>query len=273
MSDEREYVLGTHDAEIQRLGLQNAVWRPRASAAWRRAGFTAGQTLLDVGCGPGYASLDLAEIVRPNGRVVSVDRSRRFLDALEAAARARGLANVETHELDLDTQPLPDVRVDGAWARWVFAFVREPQRLLERIAATLKPGGTLAIHEYVDYRSWRLSPRSAAFEEFVADVMASWRAEGGEPDIALELPRWLEALGFEPIRLEPIVEVVRPTDFVWQWPRAFLEVGLERLVGLGRVAPARAAAMREAFAEVERTPGAFQVTPAVLEILARKGSA
>ena len=175
MSDERDYVLGTHDDELNRLGLQHAVWRPHCSAAWERAGFTAGQTLLDVGCGPGWASFDLAQIARERGRVVAVDRSRRFLDALEAGAAARGLRNIETHERDLDEQGLPDVQADGAWARWVFAFVREPRLLLERTVGALRSGGTFVTHEYVDYRTWRLSPRSEAFEEFVREVMASWR--------------------------------------------------------------------------------------------------
>ena len=62
---DRDYVLGTHDEEIARLGLQHRVWRPRALDAWTRAGFTQGQTLLDVGCGPGHASVDLAELVGP----------------------------------------------------------------------------------------------------------------------------------------------------------------------------------------------------------------
>src|SRR5258708_21651917 len=60
---ERDYVLGTHDDEVARLGLQHRVWRARALDAWRRPGFTVGQTLLDIGCGPGLASADLAEIV------------------------------------------------------------------------------------------------------------------------------------------------------------------------------------------------------------------
>src|SRR5678816_202122 len=77
---EQDYVLGTHDEELNRLGLQHRVWRPRALDAWRRAGFTIGQTILDVGCGPGYATLDLAEIAGTTGRVVAMDRSARFLD-------------------------------------------------------------------------------------------------------------------------------------------------------------------------------------------------
>lgn len=270
MAAEKDYVLGTHDDELNRLGLQHAVWRPHCTAAWRRAGFTAGQTLLDVGCGPGWASFDLAQIARERGRVVAVDRSRRFLDALEAGAAARGLANIETHERDLDEQGLPGVQADGAWARWVFAFVREPRVLLERTIGALRSGGTLVVHEYVDYRTWRLSPRSEAFESFVTEVMASWRETGGEPDIALDLGRWLPELGCEVVSERVICEVARPDEWWWEWPRAFVAIGLQRLVDLGRVSEARAAEMREAFAQAERTNGAFLLTPAVLEIVARK---
>lgn len=270
MGEEREYVLGTHDAELERLGLQHRVWRPHAALAWRRAGFSVGQTLLDVGCGPGYATLDLAGIVGPSGRVVGVDRSRRFLDALERMARAQALGNVETRELDLDRDDLPVTGADGAWSRWVYAFVSRPEALLRRVAASLRPGGTMAIHEYVDYRAWRLSPRSPEFEGFVDEVMASWRASGGEPDVALDLPRWLEAAGCEVVETRVITELARPGDFLWEWPKAFVATGIDRLVDLGRVAPERARAMREAFDTVERTPGAFMLTPTVLEIVARK---
>src|SRR5262249_36246990 len=93
-TQDRDYVLGTHDDEIARLGLQHNVWRPHALAAWQRAGFNVGQTLLDVGCGPGYATLDLAELVGDTGHVRGVDRSRRFLNTLEERRKARGLENV-----------------------------------------------------------------------------------------------------------------------------------------------------------------------------------
>ena len=271
MSAEKDYVLGTHDAEIDRLGLQHFVWRPHATLAWRRAGFSLGQTLIDVGCGPGYAALDLAGIVGTTGRVVALDRSRRFLDVLEASARARGLRNIEALEMDLDVQALPAVlRADGAWSRWVYAFVKDPKGLLERVGQALRPGGVMVLHEYVDYRGWRLSPRSAVFERFVEEVMISWRAAGGEPDIRLDLPRWLEALGFELREVRTIGEVARPGDHLWEWPKAFVEVGARRLADLGQVDAARAAEIWQAFVDTEATPGAFLTTPTVLEIIARK---
>ena len=268
MSCDKDYVLGTHDEEISRLGLQHRVWRPRALDAWRRAGFTIGQTLLDVGCGPGYASVDLGDIVGPLGRIVAVDRSRRFLDALEATRRHRGLDNITSLEVDLDEGDLPVVLADGAWARWVFAFVNHPRDLLTRVRQALKPGGVLVVHEYFDYSTWRLAPRCAEIEEFVSVVMESWRVSGGEPDIALDLPGWLEELGFETKSLRPIVDVVPASNFVWQWPKSFMEVGLCRLVDLGHITADRALAISEAFAAREAAPHTLMITPAVLEIIA-----
>jgi SAM-dependent methyltransferase len=270
MSEERDYVLGTHDAEIERLGLQHRVWRPRALDAWRRGGFTIGQTLLDVGCGPGFASLDLAELVGPGGRIHAFERSRRFLDALEAARIPRGLANITPHQLDLDEADLPVAEADGAWARWVFAFVKQPRPLLEKIHRALKPGGRLVLHEYFDYRTWRMIPRCPAQEAFVETVMASWRREGGEPDIALDLVRWLEEVGFEVRAANPILDLLSPGDHGWQWPVAFLRVGVRRLVDLGQVAPGEAEAIDAALEAMEKDPHARMITPAVLELIAIK---
>src|SRR5215212_284713 len=139
---EEEYVLGTHEGEVARLGLQHRVWRRRALDAWLEAGFTSGQTLLDLGSGPGYATLDLAEIAGSAGRVVAIEKSRRFLDTLRATAQQRQLTNIDTYQLDLDRDALPDVAVDGAWVRWVFAFVRNPRELLRRTRAAMKPGAS-----------------------------------------------------------------------------------------------------------------------------------
>jgi SAM-dependent methyltransferase len=270
MASERDYVLGTHDEEIERLGLQHRVWLPHAADAWRRAGFTAGQTLLDVGCGPGWATVDLAGIAGPTGQAIGIDRSRRFLDAARARAAALGCENVHFHELDLDAREFPSLRVDGVWTRWVYAFVKEPRALLARVAATMRPGATMVIHEYVDYRAWRVSPPRPEFQWFVEQVIASWREHGGEPDVGMTLPQWLVELGFELRELRPLTDAARPHEFGWRWPHAFVSVGLDRLVDLGRVPREKADAVRRAFDESQAVPGAFSLNPTVLEILAVK---
>src|SRR5260370_16689075 len=101
MAAEGDYVLGTHEEELARLGLQHRVWRPVVLDCWQRAGITVGKRVLDVGAGPGYAAIDLAEIVGPTGEVVALERSQNFICAMETTCRARSLATVRIPELDL----------------------------------------------------------------------------------------------------------------------------------------------------------------------------
>ena len=270
MGKDKDYFLGTHDDEIARLALQHRVWRPRASDAWKRAGFNVGQTLLDVGCGPGFATVDMAEIVGPSGKIVSLDRSRRFLDYLESIRLQRGLENIVTNELDLDEGTLPSVMADGAWARWVFAFVKHPRELLERVSTRLKKGGVIVLHEYFDYSTWRLAPRCLELEEFVSVVTKSWRESGGEPEIGLNLPSWLEETGFEIQSVTPIIDIVPSSNYIWQWLKLFIDVEVPRFVHLGYFTPERAEAIASAFAKGEASPHTRLITPAVIEIIAVK---
>jgi SAM-dependent methyltransferase len=261
-----DYLLGTGDVEIERLGLQHRVWRPVVLDAWRRAGITTGSRVLDVGAGPGWATLDLAEIVGPTGEVLAVERSGRFLR--HARTVAHGLSHVRFHEQDLMDGPLPSGGFDAAWCRWVACFVESPGRLVGSIAEALRPGGTVVFHEYADYRTWRLAPRRPAMERFVQRVIASWRATGGEPDVGLALPTLLRAAGFQVKDERPHVFTVRPDDYVWRWPSAFVHSGLERLQDLGEIDEAFAREVLSELAEAESDPGSLMITPLLLEVTA-----
>lgn len=267
---DRDYVLGTHDEEIERLGLQHRVWRARALDGWRRAGIAPGQKVIDFGAGPGWASLDLAEMVGASGEVVALERSTRFLAHLRAVAAARGLPQIRAAEVDVVVDALPVEAADAAWGRWILAFLPKPEATLAKLVAALKPGGALVFHEYLDYRAWRLSPRTPSIERFCDAVMQSWRAAGGEPDVGLDLPRWLEAAGCRIESLTPIVDVIAPSSFAWGWPASFIDVNVARLVDLGLIGADDGAKMRADFAAASADPATRMVTPIVLEVVARK---
>src|ERR1700757_3215692 len=107
MAADRDYVLGTHEEELARLGLQHRAWRPVALDCWQRAGISVGKRVLDIGAGPGYAAIDLAEIVGATGEVVALERSQNFIRAMETNCRERSLTNVKIYELDLMQNELP----------------------------------------------------------------------------------------------------------------------------------------------------------------------
>jgi SAM-dependent methyltransferase len=265
-----DYVLGTGDEEVDRLGFQHRVWRDRVLDAWARAGFSAGDHLVDIGCGPGYATLDLAAMTGSAGRVTAIDRSSHFLEVLDDQLSRAQCRHVVTRTLDLDREALPRLDADGAWCRWILAFVADPRQLLTDIHATLKPGARFVIHEYFDYRTWRLMPRRPPFEEFVSEVMRAWRENGGEPDVALDLVSWLADAGFDVLETRPFVDIVSPADDRWQWPAGFVNSGLHRLIELGRVTPQWAQEVRQSLSLGQANPTTRMITPGVLEIIAAR---
>jgi SAM-dependent methyltransferase len=267
---DRDYILGTHDAEIARLRLQHSVWRPRMLDAWRRAGITQGQTVIDLGSGPGYGALELAEIVGPAGSVIAVERSARFLDALRATAAERALGNIKTVEADITEQPLGRGVADASWCRWLFSWLTNPERAVDNLAAALRPGGIAVFHEYLNYAGWQLAPHSPVFASFVAAIIESVHKTGAQMDAALTLPTLLERAGFEIVSLTPIVDVVAPSNYVWQWPAAFIRGYHGKLVEQNLITPDHAAKVLDLLDQAERSGTTRMVTPTVLEIVARR---
>lgn len=270
MTEERDYYLGTHDEEVRRLGLQHRVWRPHVLDAWRRAHISTGSTVIDAGAGPGYASLDLAEIVEESGRVIALERSERFIAALAGAASARGLSNIETRAIDLVTDDIPASGIDAVWIRWVFAFLSDPVAVLQKLAAAIRPGGVIVIHEYMDWGTLNWAPRSAILSEFVEVAIKAWRASGGEPDIAVQLLPMLPKAGLRLKETRPIIHAVKPDNYVWRWPATFIPNHARNLARAGTVTVQWAQDVANAFAEAEANPDTIMTTPLVMEIIAEK---
>lgn len=273
---EHDYVLGTHDEEVRRLGLQHQIWRPTVLQCWHNAGITVGQRVLDVGCGPGYATTDLAELVGPSGSVLAVERSERF--AAIAAARAAGLGHkhVEVRTLDLMLDELPMGEFDAVWCRWVAIFVASPATLVAKIKRALKPGspgtpgGVAIFHEYNDYGTWRLSPPRPALEEFTEIVMRSWRQAGGDPNVGRDLPALFAENDLALVSATPRIFSARPGELWWHWPASFVAVNLARMVETGQVDQAFADRANAEFAAAARDPHTVLITPMVLELVARR---
>lgn len=276
---EKSCVLGTHDAELERLGFQHSVWRDEVLQAWRNAGIREGARVIDVGAGPGFASLDLAELVGPRGAVLAVERSARFLSFLAEEAQRRGLRNISLAELDLMQSEIPTAPTNGngmtagfdaAWCRWVACFVPDPQLLANRFSAALASGGVAVFHEYVEYGSFQLLPPRSEIGEFVQAVFESWRAQAGEPDIARVLPMLLDHAGFAVQSVRPIARCARRQDRLWHWPAGFVRINVPRLVELGVRDAAWGRRVISAINEAEADDRSIFVTPTVPEIIAVK---
>lgn len=270
ITSDNDYVLGTHDEEIARLGVQHNVWRSTVMECWRTAGIAAGSRVVDVGAGPGWATIDLAEVVGSSGEVLAVERSGRFIAAAAEASALRQFNHVRFQEADLMVQEIDGSGFDATWCRWVASFVPDPAALVSRIAKCLRPGGVAIFHEYIDYRTWRLAPRRPAVEHFVEEVMESWRAAGGEPNVALLMPPMLRDAGLKVIHSVPRAFTISPQDSKWQWPASFINVNLKRLLALGRVTAEWTESVRREFGEASQDQTTLLTTPLLLEMIAQR---
>lgn len=268
-ADAADYVLGTGAQERERLRLQHELWLPRARQGWQRAGLAAGQTVLDLGAGPGHCALELARTVGPQGRVVALESSPTYVAEARSAAAAGGLPWLEVRRHDLARSPLPAVEADLAWCRWVAMFLPSLEALIDSLPRALRPGGRLLAQEYVFWDSFGLHPHGRAVARFAAAVTGSFRAGGGDPDVNRRLPALLAAAGFTIEELRPLPVLGRAGDPWCRWLERFVTVYGAALIEQGLWNQADAAEAAGEMAAARRDPGGFWVGPTVLELRAR----
>jgi len=270
-----DYVLGTDTDESVRLGLQHRLWSAATHQLWERAGVQPGQTVLDLGCGPGHAAMDLAQIIGPNGRVIAIDESATFLKQLNDMAVARRYRQVERVLGDVQalTECLPGEEggVDLAYARWVFCFLAQPERVVAGLAKLLKTGGRVAVQDYFNYeRSMTLAPRKEAFSKVINAVAASWRARGGDTDIMGKLPAMFIKHGFVIEHMDVVQRIARPGSTLWNWPNSFWQTFTPKLVENHFITAEDKVAFDQVWDEASKDPATFIQLPPVHELVVRK---
>lgn len=268
-----QYVLGVNQAELDRLGLQHEFWSSRTSALWERAAIRQGDSVLDIACGPGFATFELARLVGRSGRVVGVDQAEMYLDYIRAVAAASGASNIELHHADVHDlrAALGDApRFDAAYARWVLCFVRDPETVVAQAASLLKPGGRLIVQDYFNYRTMAPAPKHPIFERVIGAVEQSWRDRGGDPDIGGRLPGMMRRAGLTVREITPQLRVARPGETLWAWPDSFFTNFIPVLEQAGYISPDDRAIFEREWKRSGADPDAFIYTPPVVEIVATK---
>ncbi len=107
-----------------------------------------GDRVLEIGSGPGYVSLVLAERVGAAGAVYAVDVSAAALAHLARLQKERGASNIERFVADAATLELPGRRVDAALISMVLHHTDDPAGILRNVARLLAPGGLAVVAEF-----------------------------------------------------------------------------------------------------------------------------
>lgn len=265
-----EYVLRPLDGnEISRLGHQHEVWRADTDRVVEAAGFGAGDRLLDLGCGPGFLTRDLAERVGSRGSVLAVDSSEGFIAHLREQAREDGLDHVQAEVADARSLELPAASLDGAICRWLLMFVSEPERVIDSVSRALEPGGALAVMEYTLFRSTSLWPDGRCFGQLYEKVHELIAASGGDADIGARVPSLAVDAGLEIEKLIPLWRVGGPGSPEWAWLEG-THPNHPNLVDAGLVTTDELDDYYREWEASSRNPAAVFTAPPVLATIARK---
>ena len=233
VQETNEYILGTDPEELERLRFQHHAWIQQGYALFERARLRQGQHVLDLGCGPGFTTLELATVVGRTGRVIACDQSERFLATLRRECARLGCGQVEPRLGPVEELALPDASLDAAYARWLFCWLPDPGAVLECVARALKPGGVLLLQEYVDWGAMKLLPHGPAFARAVEACLASWKAGGATIDFAAEVPALAPRAGLVLEDFRPVARLGRVGSLEWRWLDGFFRIYLPKVVERG----------------------------------------
>jgi SAM-dependent methyltransferase len=128
---------------------------PFGRAALARVAPAPGERVLDVGCGAGQSTLELAEKVGPAGRVVGVDISEPLLARARERVAAAGHRNVELLLGDAQTVPLPPPPFELLFSRFGVMFFQDAVAAFAHLRAAMRPAGRLG---FVCWQAARLNP-------------------------------------------------------------------------------------------------------------------
>ena len=213
-----DYFIGVNEVEVDRLRTQHEAWRPETELLWKDAGLASCRSILDLGCGPGFTSLDLARIVGSSGEICAVDKADSYLELLADRARAGGVTNVRTKKADLAQRHSLTGSFDGAFCRWFLAFLTDNMDVaIENIRQSLRPGGVFVAMEYLTLRSVTCAPPSAAFDANSRAWIEFYSRHGGDTTVGQALPRRLASSGFRVRSVRCVGGMADPQHRWWAW--------------------------------------------------------
>lgn len=183
------YTHGHHESV-----LRSHTWRTVAnSAAYLAGSLRPGMSLLDVGCGPGTLTIDLARHVLP-GRVVGVDAASGVLEGARARAAEAGV-DVEFVVGDVYRLDAPDDSFDVVHAHQVLQHLTDPVAALREMRRVCRPGGIVAVRD-ADFGAFTWHPEAPGLEDWRMPYRDVTQANRAECHAGRRLLAWALAAGF-----------------------------------------------------------------------------
>jgi ubiquinone/menaquinone biosynthesis C-methylase UbiE len=203
------YALGSDPEERQRLQRQADELRALSSELLDHTGLGAGDSAIDLGCGPrGILDL-LAARVGPTGRVVGLDFNPASVALAQAYALEHGLSNVQVMKGDARNTDLPDSSFDAVHARTLLINIPDPGAVVSEMARLTRPGGFVAAME-PDIPLTVCYPKVEAWERMSQLFGQSVARDGADEAIGRRLTELFRNAGLVDIGTEARMTVYPP---------------------------------------------------------------
>jgi ubiquinone/menaquinone biosynthesis C-methylase UbiE len=190
---EARYTHGHHESV-----LRSHRWRTADnSAAYLLDRLGPGMDLLDVGCGPGTLTCDLATRVTP-GSVTGIDASAEVVEVARATAADRGLADVAVEVGDVYALGFAAGTFDVVHAHQVLQHLGDPVAALREMRRVCRPGGIVAARDS-DYPTFTFYPGDADLDRAIEAYGALTRVNGANWDAGRLLLHWAQRVGFSDV--------------------------------------------------------------------------
>jgi ubiquinone/menaquinone biosynthesis C-methylase UbiE len=261
------YTHGHHDSV-----LRSHRWRTAEnSAAYLLGELRPGMEVLDVGCGPGTITADLAGIVAP-GRVVGIERADDVLDQARELSAAAARDNTVFEVGDAYDLDYPSDSFDVVHAHQVMQHLTDPIAALREARRVLRAGGLLAVRD-ADYAGFCWAPSDPRLDRWMDLYHHITQRNGAQADAGRWLPTWVRAAGFEDLVVSSSTWTFsEPADRAW-WGGSWADriehsSYAEQAIDYGLSSAAELAELAAAFREwVDEPSGVFVVVH--VEVLAR----
>jgi SAM-dependent methyltransferase len=197
ISERKSYAIAGGEEGKRRLNLLAEIMRPTTLQLLTDVGVRTGDRCLDVGCGGGHVTLELASIVGPSGHAMGIDFDPGIVGLARRDAEDAGVVNVEFQIADARTVEAGPFA--HAYSRFLLSHVGEPEGVVSHIKELVSPGGSIAVED-VDFVASFCHPRDPAYDRFVELYTETVRLGGGNANLGHRLPALMLEAGLDDVR-------------------------------------------------------------------------
>lgn len=269
MGENKEYILGTNQTELERLGFQHKVWKKITDSFFDRINIQKGWKCLDVGAGPGFVSMELIDKVGEGGEVTALEPSELFLNYFKEHCSKKDIKNVNFIHGNLEETDLENDHYDLIFLRWVIDFVPEPEKFLLKLLSALKKGGVIAIEDY-NYEGIALFPKGGAFDNITETVRNYWRAGGGDPYFISKIPLIFKSNNIELLDFSPQSLAGDTDSDIYEWANRFFSVHLQIMADLKVISQKESDEMLADWNAHKSDPSTVFFSPIMVDVTGRK---